>query len=248
MTPDPTPFVLTGGNTGILLIHGFTASPTQLRPRGDYLHQRGLTVVAPLLPGHGTTLSDLGRQRWQNWNQHVNLAFNKLQARCANIFVAGISLGSLLTLQLATEHSEISGIVLYSPLLKMPGGPLLQLVPLIKYLKPEIRKRPDFVTNPHALDQLWDYDSVSLRAVHEMMRLRKHVQRSLPRITTPALIIYSTLDRLIGHHSAQFTHEHLGTKDKTLIALHNSGHDITLDSEWETVASQTYRFIQPRIK
>jgi carboxylesterase len=248
MVLNPAPFKLPGGKTGILLIHGFTASPTQVRLLGDYLHQRGLTVSAPLLPGHGTTVSDLSQQRWQNWSQHVNLAFNELTTHCTNIFVAGISLGSLLTLQLATEHSEINGIVLYSPLLKMPGGPLIQLVPAIKYLKPEIRKRPDFATDPHALDQLWDYDSISLFAVHELLRLRKQVQRSLPRITTPALIIYSTLDRLIGRHSAQYTYDHLGVKEKTLIALHNSGHDVTLDSEWETVAAQTYKFIQTRIK
>lgn len=136
-TLDPSPFLLVGGNVGVLLIHGFTASPTQLRLVGNFLHDRGLTVVAPLLPGHGTTVSDLSQQRWQNWTQHVDLAFADLKSRCKTVFVAGISLGSLLALHIAAE---------YSPLMKMPGGISIHLVPVLKHIIHKIPKRPDFVT------------------------------------------------------------------------------------------------------
>ncbi len=228
---------------GVLLIHGFTASPTQMRLIGDDLHQRGLTVAAPLLPGHGTSLADLSKQRWQDWTQHVDLALTDLKSRCQTVFVAGISLGSLLTLYLAAEQPILKGLVLYSPLLKMPGGIALNLVPLLKYFIREIRKAPDFVTDPYALDRLWHYPAISLFGLHEMMRLRSRVQSLLPRIASPTLIIYSTLDRLIAPNSAQFTYDHIGAYDKTLITLDNSGHDVTLDSQWEEVADQTYEFI-----
>jgi carboxylesterase len=242
-TLDPAPFILIGGNVGVLLIHGFTASPTQLRLVGNFLHERGLTVVAPLLPGHGTTVSDLRKKRWQNWAQHVDLAFTDLKSRCKTVFVGGISLGSLLALHLAAGHSDLKGAILYSPLIKMPGGMGMHLVPVLKHFIHQIPKRPEFVTDPDALDKLWDYPSVSLPAVHEMARLRAYVQGLLPHITTPTLIIYSTLDRLIARNSAQFTYDQIGTADKTLITLHNSGHDVTLDSQWEEVAEQTYQFI-----
>lgn len=243
-TLDPSPFLLVGGNVGVLLIHGFTASPTQLRLVGNFLHDRGLTVVAPLLPGHGTTVSDLSQQRWQNWTQHVDLAFADLKSRCKTVFVAGISLGSLLALHIAAEYSDLQGVILYSPLMKMPGGISIHLVPVLKHFIHKIPKRPDFVTDPHALDQLWDYPAVSLPAVYEMARLRAHVQHLLPHITTaPTLIIYSTLDRLIARNSAQYTYDHIGTADKALIALRDSGHDLTLDSQWEEVAEQTHQFI-----
>ena len=245
-TLDPSPFELAGGQVGVLLIHGFTASPTQLRLVGDDLHQRGFTVVAPLLPGHGTTVADLSKQRWQSWAQHVDLALTDLKARCSTVFVAGISLGSLLTLYLAAEHADLKGIILYSPLVKMPGGIALHLVPVIKYLIRELRKAPDFSTDPHALDRLWHYRSVSLFALHEMIRLRAKVQPLLPRISSPTLIIYSTLDKLIARNSAQYTYDHIDTAAKTLITLHNSGHDVTLDSEWKQVAEQTWQFIRTR--
>ena len=241
---DPSPFVLEAGQVGILLIHGFTASPTQMRLIATVLHQHGLTVAAPLLSGHGTSLADLSKQRWQNWTKHVDLALSDLKSRCKTVSVAGISLGSLLALYLASEHPDLKGVILYSPLVKMPGGLGIHLVPLLKYIVREVPKAPDFVTDPHALDQLWDYRSVSLFAVHEMVRLRARVQSLLPRITTPTLIIYSTLDRLIARNSAKFTYDQIGASDKTLMALHNSGHDVTLDSEWEKVADYTYQFIR----
>ena len=245
--PDPSPFLLVGGQVGVLLIHGFTASPTQLRLVGDALHQRGLTVSAPLLPGHGTTVSDLSKQRWPDWVQHVDSAFIDLKARCSTVFVAGISLGSLLALYLAAEQADLNGIILYSPLVKMPGGIAIHLVPVLKYFMREIRKAPDFSTDPDALKRLWDYRSISLFALHEMIRLRGKVQPLLERIHAPTLIIYSTLDKLIARNSAQFTYDHIGATDKTLISLHNSGHDMTLDSEWKEVAEQTWQFIRQRL-
>ena len=47
---DPSPFFLPGGPTGVLLIHGFTGSPPEMRLVGNYLNQRGCTVSGPLLP------------------------------------------------------------------------------------------------------------------------------------------------------------------------------------------------------
>jgi esterase/lipase len=40
---DPSPFLLEGSSVGVLLIHGFTGSPPEMRLVVDYLNQRGLT-------------------------------------------------------------------------------------------------------------------------------------------------------------------------------------------------------------
>ena len=42
----------------VLLIHGFTASPTEVKPIGEYLYNifdKTITVESILLPGHGVT-------------------------------------------------------------------------------------------------------------------------------------------------------------------------------------------------
>jgi carboxylesterase len=75
---DPSPFLLEGGSTGILLIHGFTGSPPEMLLVGDYLNERDLTVSGPLLPGHGTTVEDLDTRTWEDWTSHVESALGDL--------------------------------------------------------------------------------------------------------------------------------------------------------------------------
>jgi esterase/lipase len=70
--------------------------------------------------------------------------------------------------------------------------------------------------------------------------VRVHLCESL---TCPLLVIHSTLDRAIHPNSARYAYERAGSKDKELVPFYNSGHSITVDSEWEFVAEKTYQFI-----
>ena len=72
----------------------------------------------------------------------------------------------------------------------------------------------------------------------------RRVRRLLPRVTCPLLIAHSPLDQAIHRHSARYTYERAGSTDKELLTLHDSGHCLTVDSEWESVSQKTYEFIQ----
>ncbi|MCJ7702352.1 MAG: hypothetical protein MUO62_12275 [Anaerolineales bacterium] len=41
---DGNPFTFLGGRVGILLIHGFKATPAEMRPLAEFLHAKGFTV------------------------------------------------------------------------------------------------------------------------------------------------------------------------------------------------------------
>ncbi len=242
--PDPSPFFLEDGPVGMLLIHGFTGSPPEMRLIGEYLHARGITVSGPLLPGHGSTIEEMNRCRWTDWTGHVEQALADLQARCEAVFVGGLSMGALLTLHLAARQPGLSGIVLYSPA-TIVADRRIYLTPLLKHV---IRVLPGSdetdLTDPEAETRIWHYPDNPLPAAHELLKLIRHVRRLLPTITCPALIIYSTRDRAIHPRSARYTYDRLGSQEKKLITLHNSGHCLTVDSEWKRVAEETYRFIQ----
>ena len=240
---DPSAFFLEGGPVGVLLIHGFTGSPPEMRLIGDYLHQRGLTVSGPLLPGHGTTAEDMNRSRWTEWTGHVERALADLQARCERVFAGGLSMGSVLTLYLAAHHPELAGAIAYSPAV-WPADRLLYLTPALKYL---IRQQPKSgdsdLVDPEADLQLWSYEDNPAFAAHEFLKLLRRVRRRLPRVTCPLLVIHSTGDTAIDPDSARRTCERVGSADKELVTLHHSGHCLTVDSEWEAVATKTYEFI-----
>lgn len=241
---DPSPFLLEGGPVGILLIHGFTSSPPEMRRVGEYLHQRGLTVYAPLLPGHGKTVEEMNRCRWTDWTGHVEQALTDLRARCETVFVGGLSMGAVLTAYLAAHHPELAGAVLYSPA-TIVASRLIYLTPVLKYFIPKRAKPTDKdLTDPEADLRIWSYEEHPAFAAHELLKLLWHVRRLLPRLTCPLLVIYSTLDRAIHPRSGPYTYERAGSRDKELVTLHRSGHCITVDSEWEFVAEKTYQFIR----
>jgi carboxylesterase len=242
---DPSPFFLEGGPVGILLIHGFTGSPPEMRLVGDYLHQRGLTVSGPRLPGHGTTLEDLNRRAWQEWTGQVESTFSDLRRRCQTIFVGGLSMGALLALYLAGHHPDLAGVIAYSPA-TIPADWRSRMAPVLKYAIGRVPKGEDDLTDPQARQRIWSYEAWPCAGAHELMKLAGQVKRLLNRVICPALIIYSTTDRSIHPNSAPFTYAGLGSADKELVTLHNSGHVVTVDSEWEFVAQKTYQFIQDR--
>lgn len=240
---DPSAYFLPGGPTGVLLIHGYTGSPTEMRWVGDYLRGRGLTVSAPLLPGHGATPEEMNRRRWTDWTGHVDAALADLRARCERVFVAGLSMGSLLTLYLAAKHPDLPGTIVYSPAV-WTADPKIYLSPIARYfIASQPKSGASDLIDPQADRQLWSYDVNPVGAAAELLKLSFFVRRSLPKIACPIMIIYSTRDAAIHPASAQRTFARIGARDKELIVLHESGHCITVDCEWQSVAQKTYAFI-----
>ena len=244
--PSPAGFKLEGGPVGVLMIHGYTGSPAEMRLIGEYLNGRGLRISAPLLPGHGTAPADLNRVAWTDWTTTVEAALTELSAQCETVFVAGLSMGALLSLYLAANHSRLSGAVVYSPALVVANR-LARLIPLGKYFVRIFPKgKPNF-TDPQASSRIWSYDHYPTLGAHEVGKLIHEVRRMLPSVVCPLLVMHSRLDRRVRIESARIVYEGVGSRDKELLTLENSGHSLTVDSEWERVAERTYQFIQARL-
>nr|HRJ44044.1 alpha/beta fold hydrolase [Caldilineaceae bacterium] len=235
-----------GGPVGVLLVHGFTGSPTEMRLVGEYLNQRGITVSAPCLPGHATTLDDLNRRRWSDWSSHITQKAADLRSRCDTVFVGGLSLGALLSLYLAANLPGLAGAILYSPAI-MLTDPRRHLLPVLKYLVRQLPKPADNFVDPEAGSRLWSYNAFPVAASYEVIKLIGQVERHLPRVTCPLLVVQSTADDSIHPDCAQFVYERVGAAEKEIVTLHHSGHVLTLDQEWEQVAEQTYQFIRKQI-
>ena len=215
-----------------------------MRPLGGYLNERGFTISALLLPGHGTEAEDLNRCQWPDWVEHVEQELSHLQTRCERVFVAGISMGALLALHLAPRHGELAGAILCSPAITL-ADPFIYLTPVLKYLLPiKSGFGNDDLTDPQAGQRLWGYGKYPLWGAHELLKLQLRVRRILPQVTCPLLIVHSTGDQIIGAHCGRYTYQRVASEDKELVILHNSGHVVTADSEWEFVAEKTYMFIK----
>ena len=70
------------------------------------------------------------------------------------------------------------------------------------------------------------------------------VRRLLPQVTCPALVFHAAHDKYVRAEGAQYTYDRIGSADKELVRLAHSGHALTVDVEWETVAERTYAFLR----
>ena len=92
------------------------------------LADAGLSVELPLLPGHGTDISDMLPTRWKDWSDAAEAAYAELAARCDSVVVVGLSMGGMLSVWLAEHHPEIAAIAVVNPLVAPPDGGTIALV------------------------------------------------------------------------------------------------------------------------
>jgi carboxylesterase len=241
---DTSPFFFEGGSVGCLLIHGFTGAPPEMRPMGEYLAGKGLTVLGVRLPGHGTRVEDMDAVRWSDWTQAVEDALNDLKARCQAVFVAGLSMGGLLTLYLGERH-EVAGLIPMAAALKQ-SNPLLPLVPIAKYFIRGLRKadpaEADFV-DPETYNKLWSYEIYPTRGAHELLKLQQEVRPLLGQITAPILIVQGEKDNMVSPETAREIFDRVGSRTKDLMMVPDSGHIVTLDAAHQRVWERVYAFI-----
>lgn len=232
---DGESFYYPGGKTGVVLLHGFTASTAEVRPLGERLHAAGYTVSAPLLPGHGTHPDDLNKVRWQDWLQAAESEYQRLSKECDTVWLAGESMGGLLCLLLAADHPDVAGLLLYAPALavrRMRGAYVLQYV--MKYLTKQNTKD----------DLLWKgYNVYPLKGVVELLKLQKTSRKALSRVNQPTLVFFSEKDATVGLAAADLMKEKLASKSLELVILKESPHVILLANEQERVIQHTLRYL-----
>jgi carboxylesterase len=239
---DVSPFSYAGGSTGCLLIHGFSGSPPEMRPMGEYLAQQGLTVLGPRLAGHGTTPEDMAQTGWSDWVASAEEALAELKGHCDQVFIAGLSMGGLITLHLAAHH-DVAGIVAMSTPAYISDWrfrflPLAQ--PFVRWFTPNM----DWdTTDPLAPQRCWCYSRLPTSCIVSLGELMRLVRRELPRVLASALIMHGRHDRSVPADSPQIFFDGLGTQDKEIVWWANSGHSITVDSEREAVWARAYAFM-----
>ncbi|HEY4688157.1 MAG TPA: alpha/beta fold hydrolase [Anaerolineae bacterium] len=238
-------FAFDGGPIGCVLIHGFTAAPREMRPLGRYLNTRGkVTVRGVRLAGHGTRPEDLARTTWRDWYASALEAVRDLRTRCHRVFAGGLSLGGALSLLLGAR-GEVDGVLSISTPLH-PFDRRLKYARLVAPFKPYSPKALADLHDPAALADHADYLRIPTRAAAELYRVTRELERALPRVHVPLLVIHSRLDRVVPPADAQRIYDRAGGLDKRLVWLERGGHIATEDYDQDIVFEEARRFIETR--
>jgi carboxylesterase len=237
--PGAEPFRFDGGSKGALLLHGFTGSPASLHPLGESLFSRGLTVIGPRLPGHGTRWEDLEETTWQDWEREALGALADLSERCKDVIVVGLSVGGTLALHVGAKQPErLRGVIAINPLVRRPD---FAFAPVIRVFTRTIRGIGNDIKKP-GQDEVC-YDRIPVKAIKELRKLMKTTDRELPSLTLPLLVLLSPQDHTVKPANSRRVVRRAGSVRKELITLPNSYHVATLDFDADTILEHTLRFM-----
>ena len=82
-----TDFFFEGGRSGVLLIHGLTGTPMEMKLLGKGLNRAGFTVHGMQLAGHCGDVEDLLATGWHDWYASVEKAADALREKVDHLFV-----------------------------------------------------------------------------------------------------------------------------------------------------------------
>lgn len=229
-----------GGSTGILLIHGFTATTAEVRPLAEFLHKNGYTISAPLLPGHFTQPQELNQVKWQDWAAEVEKSFQNMAEKCNPVIVGGESTGALLSLLLAIKYPSIKAVLLYAPALRLNLSAINRIklhlfAPFVPYIP-----KPNLDDNPY-----WQgYPVNPLKGTLQLLKLQSHLLPRLEQVHQPLLIVQGRRDATVHPSTPALIDSRVASDFREIHWMENSAHCVIIDQEMELVNQITENFLK----
>lgn len=237
------PFFLEGKQTALLFVHGFTASPSEVLPTSRLISETGgFAVQGILLPGHGLSPEELNQFGWEDWFGAVKDACFSLQHDFASVYVAGLSMGGMLSLLAGVRIPNVKGVVSINAPIYVGEFFKMRLATRLKYWRSAWPKsETDYELKRQGR---FAYDCYPLKALDNMLRLRKIVMKELPAMKPPVLVFQSLQDETVLPSSARYIEEACRNSPVQRIDLPQSRHVATMGPEIDTIAKNIIEFVK----
>ncbi len=239
---DSRPYLLVPENhrdVGIVLVHGFLASPAELSGFGRKLADLGYPVIGVRLAGHGTSPWDLRDRTWGDWLDSVRRAYEIMSGSVDRVCMVGFSTGGVLCLHLAAEQpAGLVGVATVAAPIRFRNKNLIS-VPVIhganrlaEWASP-LEGVKNFLMNESEHPAV-NYRHIPVRGLYELRRAVDDVKRQLGNVKCPATVLQGDDDPVVLAKSAELIVEGLGSDDKQLHMIPAERHGILHEEIGET--------------
>ncbi len=241
------PLAHLGDREGMLVLHGFTGSPWEVRPIAEALAARGHTVAMPLLAGHGTSIYALDETTWRDWLASATAALHWLDAHCDRVHFVGLSMGSLLSLLLAQQRPppRTGALVLCAPALTLRplDRAFIEICARVgwpKWIGKDDPQLPGGARPPC-------YQALPLRAARQLLDLMGVVRATVRRREGDVLVLHGSADLTVPMAPAMAIARQILGPGAQLRSLPGAGHLLPRDACASEVIARTLAFVGQHI-
>jgi len=230
----------------VLLIHGWTSVPYEVRRLGRYLNENGYTAYGPMLSGHGTVPKDLEKVEWTDWLKDVTSAYRELKKDHEEVYVMGTSIGASLAIFLAQRKPEISGLVLMATpyKIKLERASLLLAKVVSLFKKYNKKYYPPTFGVSTTITRLVAYKTYPIKSAIETFELVKHSRKNLGKVYQPCFMLQSASDHVVTKRSLEDIYKRIGSKVKKKKYIKRAYHTFISDIKNESVFKEILDFIE----
>jgi len=236
------PFFYKGNEIGIILTHGFSSTPQEMRGLGEYLHKEfGYSTFGVLLAGHGTSPADLAQTEMIDWYKSLRIVYHSAREICKKIILIGHSMGGTLSLILAANES-VDGIVSLCTPVKVEyfmQDYLNFISGLIRYF-PRRKEEREIMDKYH----LVNYRRTSLKAVEHLLDLMVVAKEEMPKVTAPIFTITAGKDKRVPLYNADMIRQLVKSEVKEDYFAKDAHHTILFSDVKEIVFEKIQTFIK----
>ena len=245
----------------VLLFHGMTGSPYEMKKYGQFLCSQGYDVYCDCLPGHGDKVEEIYTVSYKDWLEHAYQRFEELRGKYKEVYLSGLCLGAVLAVAVAEKYPEdVKGIVALSTTLFLDGWRLpwykifinIGLASIIRFYYTYPECEPHGIKNQRTrniVKKLLEKSDVGMidfpmTCIFELLKLSRVVRNKteLQKVTAPILLIHSKEDDLTSPKSAKVVYDGISSEDKNMIILYDSYHMVLYDNEKDFVFNTAAEF------
>jgi carboxylesterase len=237
------PYFLEGtSGTAFLVLHGWSASAESVRFLASGLAGAGHAVLAPTLPGHGSSNADMLSVGPVEWNEAAREAAKTLRDHFQSVVVMGVSMGGALAIQLAaTSPQLIDGLVTVNAPVFMRNSSFASDI-VAGSAEPYLEgwSVPSFVGQP--VEEI-SYPRRHKKSGADLYSMCGLALELLPLVTSPMLVVQSVLDPVVPKASADEILARSGASSKEVLWLEQSYHVSQLDLDRDRIISAALTFL-----
>ncbi|ACN15579.1 EstA [Desulforapulum autotrophicum HRM2] len=233
----------TGATRGVLLIHGYMAAPAEMKGIAQFFNDRGYSVHAPRLKGHGTGPENLAVVSYEEWIESAEEGYAVLRHLCDKIFIGGFSTGAGIALDLATRVEKVHGVFAVAPPREIldSGAYFAPAMDIWNHLLKRTKIgtiAKDFIHHETENPGI-DYLRNPIAGIRQLEKFMEKLEPKIGHIKTPVLVVQSRKDPMVKPDETAKLFKKLGCVIKEFYLLDFDRHGILLGRG----AHRVYRII-----